>query len=166
MPTKSKVDDSRKEVTSKKEDAPTELPPNHYVDNKRLLELVKEYKARKAVDPNARISEEAGSMIILLATRAAQHRYFRNYTFKDEMIEDGILKLVEAFGKFDTEKFSNPFGYFSQCLKWTYSQRKKLEKKQRDVIANLRKRDPLFDVMEQDSDTFSNENVYGDFMNE
>lgn len=102
--------------------------PLEYVNNKQFLELLKEYNEKKIKEPNTRVPEGIGKAIILIANKLASRYNFQNYTYKDEMISDGILKALEAVNNFDSNKSNNPFAFFTQIIFNAFIVRIKKEK--------------------------------------
>jgi len=66
---------------------------------------------------------------------------FINYTFKDDMISDGIENCLTAAAKFDPAKSSNPFAYYTQIIYFAFIRRIQKEKKHQatkyKIIENL-----------------------------
>ena len=106
----------------------------HFVDNKKFFGAIIEYKAlcEKAKQENKlepKVPEYIGRCIIDISTHLAQRYNFANYTFRDEMISDGIERAIYALHKFNPEKSSNPFAYFTQIVFFAFVVRIKAEKK-------------------------------------
>ena len=80
-----------------------------FIDNERFHQLILEYHERKKQNPKERIPEEVGKMIITMAKRLATRYVFNNYTFKEEFINDAILRAVEIFDNYDPVKYDKPF---------------------------------------------------------
>jgi hypothetical protein len=55
---------------------------------------------------------------------------FINYTYRDEMVSDGIENCLMYFENFDPTKSSNPFAYFTQIIYFAFLRRIQKEKKQ------------------------------------
>ena len=55
---------------------------------------------------------------------------FINYTYRDEMIADGIENCLQYFNNFDPSKSKNPFAYFTQVIYFAFLRRIQKEKKQ------------------------------------
>ena len=115
--------------------ARAKVKPEHYVDNKKLfvemcayLELVKE--AAEADDPRPRIPEYIGECLLKISSRLSTKPNFINYTYRDEMISDGIENCVNYIGNFNPEKSQNPFAYFTQIIYYAFLRRIQREKKQ------------------------------------
>ena len=107
----------------------------HYVDNPTLFAEMLKYKAAceqaKLLDkPKPRIPDTIGRAILQIANRLATKHNFARYTYKEEMISDGIENCVRYIDNFDPEKTKNPFAYFTQILFFAYVRRIKAEKKE------------------------------------
>ena len=107
----------------------------HYVDNKKLfaemkiyLESVKEAEESGAGRP--RVPEYIGECLLKISTRLSTKPNFINYTYRDEMISDGIENCINYIGNFNPEKSDNPFAYFTQIIYYAFLRRIQREKKQ------------------------------------
>lgn len=54
---------------------------------------------------------------------------FMNYTYRDEMISDGIENCIMYYDNFDPTKSKNPFAYFTQIIYYAFLRRIHKEKK-------------------------------------
>ena len=107
----------------------------HYVDNKKLYEVIIEYKnqsieAKKEKKEKPAIPNYVGQCIMMIATRLSFKPNFVNYSFRDEMISDGVENCVSYFDNFDPAKSANPFAYFTQIIYYAFLRRILKEKKQ------------------------------------
>ena len=107
----------------------------HYVDNKSFYLALVEYKKKKIEaealgKPMPRIPEYIGVCIFKIATRLASKGNFVNYSYKEEMISDGIENCINYLHNFDPDKSNNPFAYFTRILFNAYVLRIQKEKKQ------------------------------------
>ena len=113
--------------------------PVHYVDNKEFLEEMIEYRINyqnyldKDLERRPTISDKAAVCFMKIAKNLATKPNFRNYTYKDEMILDGIENCIAYAHNFNPEKSSNPFSYFTQIIYYAFIRRIQKENKQRDV---------------------------------
>ena len=112
-----------------------ETPANYYVDKKELYRAIVEYKnnCKVAEDeglPKPKIPEYIGDCILKIATNLSYRYNFIRYPYRDEMIADGVENCILYFDNFDTDKYSNPFGYFTTILYYAYTRRIMKEKKQ------------------------------------
>ena len=107
----------------------------HYVDNKRLYAEMQDYlnavkEAEESGDDKPRIPEYIGECLLKISTRLSTKPNFINYTYRDEMISDGIENCVNYIGNFNPEKSKNPFSYFTQIIYYAFLRRIQKEKKQ------------------------------------
>ena len=129
----------------------------HYVNNAEMLEAIKQYKAEivKAREENRedpRIPEYIGECILKIATRLSHKANFINYSYRDDMILDGIENCMQCINSFDPSKSSNPFSYFTQVIYFAFLRRITKEKKQSYIRGRLIQ-DMAFDSFEtQDHD--------------
>jgi hypothetical protein len=112
---------------------------NHYVDNVKFLAEIVEYKkqcktAKEKGLEKPRISEYIGSCILLIAENLSRKPRFMNYSFRDEMISDAMENCFLYFDNFDTDKYSNPFAYFTQIIYYAFHRRINKEEKNRYII--------------------------------
>ena len=63
-----------------------------------------------------------------ISTRLSTKPNFINYTYRDEMISDGIENCVNYIGNFNPEKSTNPFAYFTQIIYYAFLRRIQREK--------------------------------------
>lgn len=111
-----------------------ESKPNHYVKNEDFFKAIVEYKAkvREAESqalPKPIISHYIGDCLIKIATKLSYSPNFINYTFRDEMIADGLENCINYFHNFDPDKSTNPFSYFTQIIYYAFLRRIQKEKK-------------------------------------
>ena len=80
--------------------------------------------------PRPIVSRYIGECIMLIATRLATRPNFVGYSYKDEMISDGIENCLAYIHNFNPEKSTNPFAYFTQIIYYAFLRRIQKEKKQ------------------------------------
>lgn len=114
-------------------------------------------------------TNDVGESIYKIANRLAFANNFINYTYRDEMIGDAIVKMVEALSrhKFNPE-VGNPFSYFTKIAFNAFCNRIKKEKKAREALVNYRE-DVYYDLVSKgilpyensrDSDTDGESIIY------
>ena len=114
----------------------------HYVSNKEFLVAMKEYKAKcieaeKKKKPRPPITDYIGECFLKIANHLSYRPNFINYTYKEDMISDGIENCLQYMRNFNPEKSNNPFAYFTQIIYYAFIRRIQKEKKQQDVKAKL-----------------------------
>lgn len=118
---------------------------NHYVDNKRLQREFEEYvEKRDTAIANGETPPQVPDYIAWALIQIAKHtatRYnFRNYTYNDEMIGDGIEAAIKKVDNFDPKNpKANPFGYFSLVIWRVFASRIKREQRQSRIKQKMLK---------------------------
>jgi hypothetical protein len=117
---------------------------NHYVDNEEFLVEMTEYRnkylehqASNGALGKPRLSESIALSFIKIAQNLSNKTNFRNYTYKDEMILDGIENCVAYAHNFNPEKSKNPFSYFTQIIYYAFIRRIQKENKQTDIKRSM-----------------------------
>jgi len=130
---------------------------SHYVDNKKFLQALIEY--RQSIDDAVAKGEEPpivskyiGECFIKIATHLSYKSNFINYTFKDDMISDGIENCLTAVAKFDPAKSSNPFAYYTQVIYFAFIRRIQKEKKQQATKYKLMENMDIDALISQEQD--------------
>ena len=143
----------------------------HYVDNKVFLQAMIEWKekCKEALDADKRIppvTNYMGECFLKIATHLSYRPNFINYTYKDDMISDGIENCLQYASNFNPEKSSNPFAYFTQIIYYAFIRRIQKEKKQLYIkyksIQNYEISPEYLEFMDYDKDTVK---VIGDHKN-
>ena len=114
----------------------------HYVDNKKFLIAMTEYresriKAEEEGQKRPQVTNYIGECYLKIANHLSYRPNFINYTYRDDMISDGIENCLQYMDNFDPEKSKNPFAYFTQIIYYAFIRRIQKEKKQQDVKAKL-----------------------------
>jgi hypothetical protein len=107
----------------------------HYINNADFLAALVEYKrkskeAKKNKKSPPPIPNYIGECFMKIAEGLSHKPNFNNYTYRDEMISDGIENCLMYFDNFDPEKSKNPFAYFTQIIYYAFLRRIQKEKKQ------------------------------------
>ena len=114
----------------------------HYVDNKKFLEAMIEYRDRveRAKSKNRKkpeVTNYIGECFLKIANHLSFRPNFINYTFRDDMISDGIENCLQYMDNFNPEKSKNPFAYFTQIIYYAFIRRIQKEKKQIQIKSKL-----------------------------
>lgn len=141
----------------------------HYVDNKQLYAVMVEYKkavneSEESGDLKPQIPNYVGRCLLQIANRLATKPNFANYTFKDDMISDGIENCVSYIHNFNPEKSNNPFAYFTQIIYYAFLRRIQKEKKQLYIKHKSLERSVVFDQGEDFGQKA--QNITSDYMND
>jgi len=109
-------------------------PKQHYVSNKDFLVAMIAFKEAVAESEQLnkarpRVPTYIGECLMKISTHLSYKPNFINYSFKEEMISDGIENCLQYIDNFDPEKSSNPFAYFTQIIYFAFLRRIAKEKK-------------------------------------
>ena len=137
----------------------------HYVNNKEFLAAIVAYKksiveAEELGNPKPRITNYLGSCFLKIATHLSYKPNFVNYMFKDDMICDGIENCVQYINKFNPEKSSNPFAYFTQIIHYAFLRRIQKEKKQLEIKTKIIEKSGYSEVFTDDGMMAGSESDY------
>ena len=110
----------------------TKKKSEHYVDNKKFLQAMIEYKdkcdkAEKRKRKHPPVTNYIGECFLKIANHLSYRPNFINYTFRDDMISDGIENCLQYLKNFNPDKSNNPFAcsiilyfildcFFSFCI--------------------------------------------------
>ena len=107
-----------------------------YVDPTEFKNQIKEYY-------NSGIcTDYLGGCLNKIAEGLGYNPKFINYSYKEEMIGDALIKMFSALKrkKFDISTDTSPFGYFTTIAFHAFINRIKKEKKHHDTISEFRER--------------------------
>ena len=142
----------------------------HYVKNADFLAAMIEYKglchdAEQSGEDPPKIPEYIGKCFLDIANGLSFRPNFINYTYRDEMISDGIENCIQYCHNFNPEKSKNPFAYFTQIIYYAFLRRISQEKKQLEIKNKILEKtnfDEVFDANDLDSSNYSDYNQIKD----
>jgi len=102
----------------------------YYVNPKQFLQQLTEYYSTDD------LIDELAESVYKIAVGLSYSPNFINYSYKDEMIGDAVVKMIAAVKnkKFNLDSESNPFSYFTTIAYHAFINRIKKEKKYRETI--------------------------------
>lgn len=131
----------------------------NYINNKDFSKAVIEYQeAVAAANKPIPVTNYIAESFMLIAKRLASKGNFARYTYKDDMIMDGVENCLRALKSFDPAAKTrsgqvNAFSYFTQIIYFAFLRRIEKEKRQNDVkyrYINECLYDDLVATLEQD----------------
>ena len=127
-----------KPVTKKKTRRKKKKNAAHYVDNEEFLVAMVAWKvtvadAESSGDQKPGVTEYIGKCFLDIATHLSYRPNFIGYSYREEMISDGIENCLMYCSNFDSAKSSNPFSYFTQIIYYAFLRRIQKEKKQQYI---------------------------------
>ena len=105
----------------------------HYVNNKEFLGAMVEWNKTFDLEKGDQVppvTNYIAECFLKIATHLSYRPNFINYTYRDEMISDGIENCLQYVKNFNPEKSQNPFAYFTQIIYYAFLRRIQKEKKQ------------------------------------
>jgi hypothetical protein len=135
----------QKSITSK------DIKLKYYVSSKLFRQQLEKYYEDDIM------SNELALNIVKIAEGLSYNYRFINYTWRDEMVGDAILKMYAALEdkKFRIDSEFNPFSYFNQIAWNAFSNRIKKEKRQHEGLEEYKQM-----VYENEMSDSSHGNVY------
>ena len=130
---------------AKNPDTP-EATAKYYITNGKMLPEVIKSKAQGV------LTNELAKMLMMLTRKYAQRPCFSGYTYKEDMISEALANLCQNALKFNPEKSSNPFAYYTTCINSSFLQFLNVEKKHRRIRDQM-----LIDIGENPSFSFTEE---------
>ena len=117
----------------------------YYVNPAEFLADIEEYYVSDD------LTNKLGEAVYKIATGLSYAPNFINYSYKDEMIGDAVMKMVAALRnkKFNIDSGNNPFSYFTTIAFHAFINRIKKEKKHRETITQYQEK-VYFDLASSD----------------
>lgn len=98
-----------------------------YLTNKELLAEIINAKSKGFM------TDKLARMLMMLTRKYAKKGNFVNYTYNEDMVSYALMMLVRTWNSFNPEKSSNPFAFYTQCIKNSFVQYLNQEKRQRNI---------------------------------
>lgn len=115
--------------------------PNHYIDNEEFHEVMVRWKQRCAKaelegKERPRLPDYFGWAVHTIATRYSSKPNWSGYTYRDEMIMDGVESCIRYAHNYDTARpEKNPLAYFTKTITYAFYDRLDREHKQQYIKA-------------------------------
>jgi hypothetical protein len=119
----------------------------HYVNNTEFYQEIVKYRkklkeAREAEKEDPHIPDSIGLAIWKIAENLSTKPCFASYSFRDEMISDGVENCILYFKDYDPDwgqqanpdYVPNPFAYFTQVIYYAFLRRINKEERNRYTI--------------------------------
>lgn len=140
--------------------------PKHYVNNEKFLEEIKVFRlevieAKQSDKPRPRVPNYIGECLFKIATHLARKPNFSNYTFKEDMVSDGVENCLLYIDNFDPEKSQNPFAYFTQIIYYAFLRRIQKEKKHLYIKYKSMQNQIINSLIENNGEDFVSSNLNG-----
>lgn len=144
----------------------------HYVNNEDFLKALVLHKEAiaQAEDQNLskpRIPEYIGECLLKIATHLSYKNNFSGYSFRDDMVSDGIENCIQYLHNFNPEKSKNPFAYFTQIIYFAFLRRIQKERLQSTIKNEIIQNRPYdtFELHEHDTEGIY-QNTYTEYLHQ
>lgn len=139
---------------------------NDYVDNKALLGFIKEWQAKRQIDPETQLPNSIGKAIMDIAHNLSRRWNFSGYTadWKEQMVGDAVEASVKGIKNFNTEDYNNPHAYITTTCFHAFQNRIKRERKE-SVIKYKYFVEEVFDHDDADMSAQVDMDFYQDMVN-
>ena len=87
-------------------------------------------------DKTIKPSDRIGNAICLTTKGLSRHSKFNGYTWKEDMIANGIESMIKGMFNFNEQEFTNPHGYMSMSAENAFLQT--MEKEDRELLATYK----------------------------
>jgi len=143
--------------------------PEHYVNNKEFLIAMTEYKrlvnlSKESGEAKPPVTNYIGTCFLKIANHLSYRPNFINYTFRDDMISDGIENCLQYLDNFNPEKSNNPFAYFTQIIYYAFVRRIQKEKKQTTIKQRMIAESNYDDMTLQPGEDREFKNMFSEFL--
>lgn len=141
----------------------------YYIKREELQKVLTDYKqecihAQANSLPDPKIPEYIGECFVKIATKLSYRPNFIGYTFKDEMVSDGIENCLLYFRNYDPAKSDNPFGYFTKIIWFAFLRRIAKEKRELSKKYKYIENMDITDIVTQEHDNGQFTNVFVDYL--
>ena len=135
----------------------------HYVDNKLFSQSVVEYvesviKAKEAETDFPKVTDYIAKCFIKISEGLSHRPNFVRYTYREEMVMDGVENCLRAIGNYNIETATrtgkpNACSYFTQICFFAFIRRITKEKKQQDIKFRFIEKMGIDDFVQMGMDT-------------
>ena len=115
----------------------------HYINNKDFSHAVVDYvslanEAKEKGKPVPKVTDYIATCFITIAEGLSHRPNFVRYTYREEMVMDGVENCLRAINNYKIETATrtgkpNAFSYFTQIVYFAFIRRITKEKKQQDI---------------------------------
>ena len=126
----------------------------YYVEPKKFDEEIMKYY------DSGDMSDELALMVSKISHKLSYAPNFINYSYREEMVGDGVIRMMKALiaKKYNREKGTNPFSYFTRIAFNAFRNRIKKEKHVHETHEKYQRE--LMFMSEQYNNMFKNNNIH------
>ena len=126
----------------------------YYVEPKKFDEEIMKYY------DSGKMSDELALMVSKISHKLSYAPNFINYSYREEMVGDGVIRMMKALiaKKYNREKGTNPFSYFTRIAFNAFRNRIKKEKHVHETHEKYQRE--LMFMSEHYNNMFKNNNIH------
>ncbi|WNL51072.1 RNA polymerase sigma factor for late transcription [Synechococcus phage S-CREM2] len=122
--------------------APRKRRKNNFIDNKEFYAALVSYRkqcqqAEESGEPTPVIPRYIGKCFLDIAEHLSMRPNFSNYMYRQDMVMDAVENCVLYWHRFDPERSTNPFSYFTQVCWYAFLRRIGKEKRQIEICDKI-----------------------------
>ena len=122
--------------------APRKRRKNNFIDNKEFYAALVSYRkqcqqAEDSGEPLPVIPRYIGKCFLDIAEHLSMRPNFSNYMYRQDMVMDAVENCVLYWRRFDPERSTNPFSYFTQVCWYAFLRRIGKEKRQIEICDKI-----------------------------
>jgi hypothetical protein len=135
----------------------------HYVNNGDFTNAIVEYsmtvaEAKKNNKTKPIIPDYIAECFLKMAHGLSHKPNFYSYSYREEMVMDGVENCVKAIGNYDISASTrtgkpNPFGYFTQIMYFAFLRRIAKENRQQEIKEKFISHANVESFMSENSDS-------------
>lgn len=146
------IEEASPDPKKKRKKKPSDKP--HYVNGRDFEDAIREYYKTD------KVTDYLGECIKKIASGLSYAPNFINYSYKDEMVGDAVVKMYQAlkYKKFKLDHGFKPFSYFTTIAFHAFISRIKKEKKHHQLIEEYR--DRQYEIMINADEDMRSHKVY------
>lgn len=121
---------------------PTKEAGKGFINNQEFKDKLREYLDYRKAEVEAgreipQVTNYLGNAFRMIAEALSKKPYFIGYSYREEMVGDAIINCIQYIDKFDPERGTSAFAYFTQICYYAIVRRIKAEQKQTYVKASI-----------------------------
>ena len=87
---------------------------------------------------NDRMTDKLANMLLVMVNRRANNPNVVRLTYIEDMEAYAMMMLCRTWSKFDTDRFTNAYAYYTTCIHGSFCQFINKEKKEQDIKEDLK----------------------------
>ena len=129
-----------------------------------MVEYRKSVNKAKKKKNKPPVPDYIGECFLKIANHLSYRPNFINYTFRDDMISDGIENCLQYLDNFNPKTSNNPFAYFTQIIYYAFVRRIQKEKKQITIKQRMIQEQIMMTCLQPEGEDRDFKNQFTEFL--